>query len=183
MFLGFRSRWTKSEIREKSNHGNAGKTWKMMSRVCSHLYLMSGDVKGRTWSVPGDLQDSARESKLNPPRTGKVRQRGGVNGKRSKANGIGSTSRYLLQGGSTQLDGDVSEEAVSLCAEIPDDVWVRVGRSEELHFTLRYLDTLWQDSLHGYVAAVKVAPEFIKRGTSISDCMSFPLYASQDDCK
>lgn len=76
MFLGFRSRWTKSEIREKSNHGNAGKTWKMTSRVCSHLCLASGDVKGRTWSVPGDLRDSAQESKPNPPRTGRVRQRG-----------------------------------------------------------------------------------------------------------
>lgn len=168
MFLGFRSRWTKSEIREKSNHGNAGKTWKMMSRVCSHLYLVSGDVKGRTWSVPGDLQDSAQESKLNPPRTGRVRQRGGVNGRRSNGNRVSSTSRYLLQGGSTQLDGDVSEEAVSLCAEIPDDVWVRVGRSEELHFTFCDLDALWQDSLHGHVAAVKVAPEFIKREAQTS---------------
>lgn len=69
MFLGFRSRWTKSEIREMCNDKNAGKTRKMTSRVFSHLYLVSGGVKGRTWSVPGDLQDSAQESELVPPRT------------------------------------------------------------------------------------------------------------------
>lgn len=35
-------------------------------------------------------------------------------------------STDLLQGCSTELDGDVSEEAVSLGAEIPDDVRVCV---------------------------------------------------------
>lgn len=39
-------------------------------------------------------------------------------------------STDLLQGCSTQLDGDVSEEAVSLCAEISDDIRVCVRRSE-----------------------------------------------------
>lgn len=77
--------------------------------------------------------------------------------------GIRLTSGNLLQGCGAQLDGDVSEETVSLCAEIPDHVRVGVRRSEELHFAFRDLDTLWQDSLHCYVAALKAAPEVMKR--------------------
>lgn len=62
-------------------------SWKMMPRVCySHLYSGSGDVKGHTWSAPGDLQVSAQESELDPPRTEKVWQGGGVSDKRRSMN-------------------------------------------------------------------------------------------------
>ena len=68
----------------------------------------------------------------------------------------------LLQGGSTQLDGDVCEQTVSLGAEIADDIRVCVGRSQELHFALCYLKTLWQNSLHGDVAAIEFPPAVVK---------------------
>lgn len=55
----------------------------MMPRArYSHLYSGSGDVKGRTWSAPGHLQVSVQESELDPPRTEKVQQGGGVSDKR-----------------------------------------------------------------------------------------------------
>lgn len=73
-----------------------------------------------------------------------------------------SYSADLLQGCSAQLDGDVSEEAVSLCAEISDDVRVRVRLSEELHLTFCYLKTLGQYSLHRHVAPIKLTPEVTK---------------------
>lgn len=98
----------------------------------------------------------------------KVGQGGGVSGSRRNSGGIRLTGGYLLQGCGAELDGDVGEEAVSLCAEIPDDVRVCVGRSEELHFTFRDLHALRQDSLHGDVAAVKVAPEAVKQRRSTS---------------
>lgn len=74
----------------------------------------------------------------------------------------------LLQGGSAQLDGDVSEEAVSLCAEISDDVRVSVRLSEELHLTLCYLETLRQYSLHRYVASIKMTPIAPKKKRAIT---------------
>lgn len=64
----------------------------------------------------------------------------------------------LLQGGGAQLDGDVREEVVPFRAEIPDDVGMRVGLSQELHFTLRHLQTPGEDSLHRNTPSVKVAP-------------------------
>lgn len=61
----------------------------------------------------------------------------------------------LLQGWSTQFNGDVRKETVSLCAEVPDDVRVSVRLSEKLHLSLCNLDTLRQDSLHSYIASIK----------------------------
>lgn len=130
---------------------------KMKPRVCySHLCSGSGDVRGRTWSAPAGSRVSAQESEPDPPRTGRVRQEGGVSDRRR--NRSSHPVKNLLQGCSTELDGDVSEETVSLCAEVPDDIGVGVGRSEELHFTFCDLYALWQDSLHCYVTVVKVAP-------------------------
>lgn len=71
-------------------------------------------------------------------------------------------STDLLQGCSTQLDGDVGEEVISLCAEISDDIRVCVRLSEELYLTLCYLKTLRQDSLHRYLASIKVTPKVTK---------------------
>lgn len=67
-------------------------------------------------------------------------------------------SADLLQGRSTKLDGDVSEEAVSLRAEISDDVWVCVRRSEELHLPFCHFKTLWQYTLHCNLASIKFSP-------------------------
>lgn len=64
----------------------------------------------------------------------------------------------LLQGCSAQLDGDVCEEAVSLCAEVSDDIRVRVRLSEELHLSLCHLKTLRQDSLHRHMPSVEFTP-------------------------
>lgn len=68
-------------------------------------------------------------------------------------------SANLLQSCGAQLDGDVGEEVVSLCAEVSDDVGVRVGLSQELHLSLCHLETLWQNSLHGNEAVVKFTPK------------------------
>lgn len=68
----------------------------------------------------------------------------------------------LLQGGGAQLDGDVSEEAVPLRAEISDDVGVRVRLSEQLHLPLGHLETLGQDPLDGDAAPVEFPPEVEK---------------------
>lgn len=65
----------------------------------------------------------------------------------------------LLQGGLTQLDGDVREEAVPLRAEISDDVGVRVRLPKQLHLPLGHLETLGQDPLDGDAASVKFPPE------------------------
>lgn len=56
---------------------------------------------------------------------------------------------------------------ISLCAEIPDDIRVCVGRSEELHFTFCNLYALGQNSLHCYMTAIKVAPEVIKEAKHV----------------
>lgn len=68
----------------------------------------------------------------------------------------------LLQGGGAQLDGDVSEEAVPLRAEISDDVGVRVRLSEQLHLPLGHLETLRQDPLDGDAAPVELPPDVEK---------------------
>lgn len=69
------------------------------------------------------------------------------------------TANNLLQGGLAQLDGDVSEEAVPLRAEISDDVGVRVRLSQQLHLPLGHLETLGQDALDGDGAPVEFPPE------------------------
>lgn len=82
------------------------------------------------------------------------------------------SSPDLLQGCSTQLDGDVSEEAVSLCAEISDDVRVCVRRSEKLHLALCYFKTLRKNSLHRHVTSIKFTPTVTKTVTRRTKCIS-----------
>lgn len=139
--------------------------------TASYLYWVSGGVRGHTSSVPADLQDSAQESRMDPLHTAEntekrllvwLIQRWDANYNiRSHLTRLHSTD--LLQGRSTQLDGDVSEEAVSFCAEVSDDVRVCVRSSEELHLTFCYLKTLRQDSLHCNVASIKLTPKVTKR--------------------
>lgn len=88
-------------------------------------------------------------------------------------------STDLLQGCSAQLDGDVCEEAVSLCAEISDDVRVCVRLSEELHLTFCYLKTLWQYSFHGYVASIKFTPKVTN--TECHNILYTALYVPQSN--
>lgn len=82
-----------------------------------------------------------------------------------------SGSADLLQSRSTKFDGDVGEEAVSLCAEVSDDVWVCVRFSEKLHLSLGYLKALRKDSLYGNVTSIKPAPKVEDIQKNISVCL------------
>lgn len=72
----------------------------------------------------------------------------------------------LLQGGLAQLDGDVSEEAVPLRAEISDDVGVRVRLPQQLHLSLGHLEALGQDPLDRDAASIEFPPEVDKNSLS-----------------
>lgn len=138
--------------------------------TASYLCWVSGGVRGHTSSVPADLQDSAQESRMDPLHTAENTEKhllvwllqgwDASNNIRSHLKRLHSTD--LLQGRSTQLDGDVSEEAVSFCAEVSDDVRVCVRSSEELHLTFCYLKTLRQDSLHCNITSIKLTPKVTK---------------------
>lgn len=124
-------------------------------------------MRVHTWSVPTDLWGSDWGSGTDPPRTATGGQKqdsiGFFPSKDSKEFFFKHTPNNLLQGDLTQLDGDVSEEAVPLRTEISDDVGVRVRLSQQLHFPLGHLETLGQDPLDGDGAPVEFPPEFEER--------------------
>lgn len=192
MFLGFRSRWTKwrddgerrrnffrkMDVGEEEEEGRITILLSLFQWwTASYLCWVSGGVRGHTSSVPADLQDSAQESRMDPLHTAENTEKhllvwllqgwDASNNIRSHLTRLHSTD--LLQGRSTQLDGDVSEEAVSFCAEVSDDVRVCVRSSEELHLTFCYLETLRQDSLHCNITSIKLTPKVTKgEGQDIS---------------
>ena len=134
-------------------------------------------MRVHTSSVPADLQDSAQESRMDPLHTAEntekhqlvwlVQRWDANNNIRGHLTRLHCTD--LLQGRGTQLDGNVSEEAVSFCAEVSDDIRVCVRSSEELHLPFCYLKTIRQDSLHCNIASIKLTPKVTKgEGRDIS---------------
>lgn len=65
---------------------------------------------------------------------------------------------YLLKWGSTQLNGDVLELTVPLSAEVADDVRVLVWLPQQLNFSVRKAEALWENSLHCHWTVVKLTP-------------------------
>ena len=64
----------------------------------------------------------------------------------------------VLQRGAAKLERDVSELPVLLHAEVPDDVGMFVGLSEEIDFAVGDAEAGSEDALHGHVAVVETAP-------------------------
>lgn len=65
---------------------------------------------------------------------------------------------HLLQGGSAELDGDVLELPVPLCAEVADHVRVLVGLAQQLHLPVCKAEALGENPLHCHVTVIKRAP-------------------------
>ena len=73
-----------------------------------------------------------------------------------------------MQRGAAKLERDVSELPVLLHAEVPDDVGMLVGLSEEIDFAVGDAEAGSEDALHGHVAVVETAPGKKKEGVFIT---------------
>lgn len=75
----------------------------------------------------------------------------------------------ILKGRRAKLHCDVSKLAVTLCAEIPDDVLVSVRLSQQTDFSIRQREAVRQQSLHCHFTLLKRPSEHKSSFTSFAE--------------